>query len=618
MMSGIARGHIDNATDCVMGDSYRKRMTQMDKVAVTSSRTKAKRLRRELKRDPLLKADIASRTAEAKRIWRAQLESGAQFAADQQLRYHLNNTNSRAWSHGLRSMPSSFNVTEAFFTYDAYLNLFRLLPESDYLISSTDFFDFVTAPGAPNVNLDAAYDFKEGVIYNFSVIDDPREFMAETSAGNSYALISTSMIRRADELCVMLTSGAAGSDLDELQSMAHGWDEGGGWLKSVRPDPTLKTGPVMLEQYPELLRVEAMARFDLRHRTIDARYLFLDGGSFFKVITDDDIMYEMSGQTHPDRAEAWDKQRKAGAEGVEQRAALFELMKTVVLLPGYLRAKVTLIEQESKPTKLSQEAAASAKAQKEIRRVPEADRVLIRRISALRVIRPHASSPIGRSYTPPRFQVPVDGFWRQFSDPERVGHDAAGNEIKGRTWVREHTRYRDNPTLDAPKIVYLKSSLASAKKRLENWRRAHSTPSATPTPAVVSATATQDAPVALRGTTATPPSISARDVAANGEETRGAYVYVMRCPAHGADIYKVGYSAKDPELRARELSAATASPVKFLLVQAWAVTNGNRAEAAAHSVLELCRLAENREFFQAKYSDLRAKLETAIAPWLIT
>ena len=598
-----------------MGDSYRKRMTQMDKVAVHSSRTKEKRLRREMKRDPLFKADIAGRTAEARRIWRAQLESGAQFAADEQLRYHLNNTNSRAWQHGLRSLPSSFNVTEAFFSYDEYLNLFRLLPESDYLISSSDFFDFVTTPGAPKVNLDAAYDFKEGVIYNFSIIDDPREFMAETSAGNSYALISTSMIRRADELCVMLTAGAAGSDLDELQSMAVGFDEGGGWLKSVRPDPTLKTGPVMLEQYPELLRVEAMARFDLRHRTIDARYLFLDGGSFFKVITDDDIMYDVSGQNHPDRVESFDKQRKAGAEGVEQRAALFELMKTVVLLPAYLRAKVTLIEQESKPTKLSHEAAASAKAQKEIQRVPEADRVLIRRISAIRIIRPQASSPVGRSYTPPRFQVPVDGFWRQFMDAERVGHDAAGNEIKGRTWVREHTRYRDNPALDAPKIVYLKSSLSSAKRRLENWRRAHSAPTQGP---AVGATAPRDARVAPPGVALGSPPESAPDATASGAEAPGAYVYVMRCPAHGADIFKVGHSAKDPELRARELSAATASPVKFLLVQAWAVTDGNQAETAAHSALDLCRVAANREFFQAKYSDLRASLETAIAPWLIT
>lgn len=600
-----------------MGDSYRKRMGQMDKVAVHSSRTKEKRLRRELKRDRLLKADIDSRYAEARRIYRAQLESGAQFAADQQLRYYLTSVNMRTWQHGLRSLPASFNVTEAFFSYDGYLTLFRLLPESDYLISSSDFFDFVTAPGAPNVDLDAAYDFKEGIIYSFSVIDDPREFMAETTGGNSYALISTSMVRRDDELCVMLTAGASGSDLEELETMPNrAVDEGGGYLKSVRLDPMLKTEPVMLEQYPELLRVEAMARFDLRQRTIDTRYLFLDGGSFYKVITDDDIMYDMSGRDHPDRE--WERHREAGAQGIEQRAALFEVMKTVVLLPAYLRAKVTLIEQESKPTKLAQQAAASAKVEKEIQRVPEADRVLIRRISAIRVIRPQGLSPVGRSYTPPRFQVPVDGFWRQFADLEHVGHDATGNEVKGRTWVRAHTRYRDNPAFDAPKIVYLKSSLSAAKRRLESWRKAHAETRTTASSSqATGARATQDV-FEVGPEVAVSLPLTPAEVVTAEKDVPGAYVYVMRCPAHGADIYKVGYSSKDPELRARELSAATASPTKFLLVQAWAVTEGRLAESAAHSALEKFRLSDNREFFQARYSELRAQLEPAIAPWTIT
>lgn len=594
-----------------MGDSYRKRMSAIGKVAVDSSRGKEKRLRRQLKQDPLLKADIESRSAEAKRVYRAQLASGAEFAADKQLRYYLTSVNSRAWQHGLRSLPSSFNVSEAFFAYDHYLNLFRLLPEEDYLISCSDFFDFVTAPEAPDVNLEAAYDFKEGVIYNFSIVDDPREFMAETTAGNSYAFVSASMVRRGDELAVMLTAGAAGTDIEEIRQMTSPFLDGEGeFMKPVRPEPGLNTEPVMLEQFPDLLRVEAMARFDLRRRTIDTRYFMLDGGSFYKVVTDDIVMFQLSAQGHPDFDV--EHQLRLGTEGIERRAALFEVMKTVVLLPAYLRATVTLIEHESKGTKLSRVAATSPKAQREIERVPERDRILIRRISSIRVIRPHAAPLAGRSYTPPRFQVPVDGFWRSFVDPERAGHDPLGHEVKGRTWVREHTRYRDNPALDAPKIVYLKSSLSLARRRLQNWRKAHGT---APTPTRTGETARRSAPDSAMtpGPMTAPDSVSA----AAETEVAGAYVYVMRCPAHGADIYKVGFSTKDPEIRARELSSATASPVKFLLVQAWPVTEGRLAEEAAHAALERHRLADNREFFQVKYSDLRAKLEVAIAGWLI-
>ena len=95
----------------------------------------------------------------------------------------------------------------------------------------------------------------------------------------------------------------------------------------------------------------------------------------------------------------------------------------------------------------------------------------------------------------------------------------------------------------------------------------------------------------------------------------GAYLYVMRCPAHGRDIFKVGFTDRDPEVRARELSSATASPTHFLVVQAWAVSEGASAEKAAHETLERSRLAGNREFFQAPYVELRRGIESAISPW---
>ncbi len=99
------------------------------------------------------------------------------------------------------------------------------------------------------------------------------------------------------------------------------------------------------------------------------------------------------------------------------------------------------------------------------------------------------------------------------------------------------------------------------------------------------------------------------------EALPGAFLYGMRYPAHGRDISKVGYTDRDPEVRARELSAATASPTHFLLIQAWAVTEGLPAERAAHKQLSAYRLSTNREFFQAPYSQLRQRIESDIEPW---
>lgn len=95
----------------------------------------------------------------------------------------------------------------------------------------------------------------------------------------------------------------------------------------------------------------------------------------------------------------------------------------------------------------------------------------------------------------------------------------------------------------------------------------------------------------------------------------GAFLYAMRCPAHGRDIFKVGYTDRDPEARARELSASTSSATHFLLVQAWAVSEGLQAERAAHEQLAAYRLSTSREFFHAPYSELRKRIEGAIGPW---
>jgi hypothetical protein len=91
----------------------------------------------------------------------------------------------------------------------------------------------------------------------------------------------------------------------------------------------------------------------------------------------------------------------------------------------------------------------------------------------------------------------------------------------------------------------------------------------------------------------------------------------MRCAAHNVGLYKVGFTDRDPEVRASELSASTASPTKFLVVEAFAVSNGLEAERAAHRLLQPYRLADNREFFQGRYLELHAAIVKGIAPWAL-
>jgi hypothetical protein len=75
---------------------------------------------------PSEKREIRKRFKKAVAIITAQVENGAIFPLNDLLRYFLKEYNNRNFEHGLRSMPSSFNVLEAFFTYNPEYNFFRL------------------------------------------------------------------------------------------------------------------------------------------------------------------------------------------------------------------------------------------------------------------------------------------------------------------------------------------------------------------------------------------------------------------------------------------------------------------------------------------------------------
>lgn len=98
---------------------------------------------------------------------------------------------------------------------------------------------------------------------------------------------------------------------------------------------------------------------------------------------------------------------------------------------------------------------------------------------------------------------------------------------------------------------------------------------------------------------------------------RGSYVYVMRCPSHTRDLYKIGFTTLSPEDRANDLSRATASPVRFEVMEYWVVTDAKAAEASVFCALEPRRANGSREFFFGRYADIRRMILGAITPWLV-
>ena len=553
-----------------------------------------------IRNDPEQRRIVKARHEKAVATLHAQAISGAGFPADMNLRQFQAEYNNRLLRQGSTSLPSSFDVGEAFFHMTKEFAGFLLLPEQDYLVSFADFLDYATSGDAPTSEVSKAYGLPDDVIINVNSLEAPDELLLAAESSSSFGFVSASLVRRGDELAVMMVLGEQ-RPVGEAERMSRLTRES----VILNPDKEyLREGlekgdwePLRLPN-SDLCRTVALARFNLKERRLDTRHLMFELKDSFEVITDNPRLFR----------DASDEAAAKRAAKLDAWGSVWEIAKTLVLVPSYLAARVDLIRAENKPTELSKELRASTKARLAMNNALGESRVLFRRISAVRVV--HAPTQLtGRVYHAPAFQVPVDGFWRSFADPARQGHDEEGNVVQGKTWVRAHLRHKDKAAPAEPKVVYIKASLSIARERLERFRKSDvgsdkPRQSTMPTTAVAREEVNQSTLVA---------ATDSDDVAT----LQGAYLYVMRCPAHGRDIYKIGFSDRDPELRARELSSATASPVHFLVVQAWAVSDGRAAERAAHNLLAAHRLNGNREFFQATYSELRAGIEVAAKPWLL-
>lgn len=544
--------------------------------------------------DPVVRERTRSMYQRAWATIAAQLDSGAGYPSDKMLREFLGEYNFRESQHGSSYMPASFEIAEAFFHRTSEFAGFLIFPESDYLISYADFLDYITTPGAPPLDIGATAALPPNLIVNVNSLDEPGELMLEADNGHAFSISGASYIRRGDEVVMLIVAGEKlpPDDLKELAEAAKETITPPKHKSDLDLSDKTRRQIVFIDDAKELVRVIALCRFNLKEQLITARLLLRDLGNGYAALTD--IAGVLSPLFNADeKAVAQEKAAEQGRE-LDEVSVIWDAAKMLLLLPAYLNARITLKRTEQRTTALAIQAKNSLKRRMGLdKALPEA-KILFRKISAIRVETPATTQHLaGRHYTPPMFQVPVEGYWRYYEDVTTQGHDEKGESVLGKTWVKSHIRHREKAEGPGPKVVYIKASLSLARRKLAQYRTGFPPPTP-PTPPVSSQVANESA-----------------------EALRGAFVYVFRCPAHGSDIFKVGYTDRDPEQRARELSKKTATPTPFLVVQAWAVSEGKPAEAAAHQALDAYRLDAKREFFCGTYALIRQALEEAIAPWVI-
>lgn len=87
------------------------------------------------------------------------------------------------------------------------------------------------------------------------------------------------------------------------------------------------------------------------------------------------------------------------------------------------------------------------------------------------------------------------------------------------------------------------------------------------------------------------------------DNTDKEFVYVMSNPSFEANILKVGWSRKHPEIRASTLFTS-GLPTPFVIEFIITTCNGSNLETQIHNHIKEYRVNDNREFFKIPKDDL--------------
>lgn len=490
----------------------------------------------------------------AKALVEIQGVNGLGFPADKQLREFNAEYNGRVFSGGLRDLPGSFNVVEAFNTFLPRSATFYIRDEKDFIFSFDDFIDFVTSELSDTQSTDFDTTMEEGKIYSFNSVDAQSQTKFSNDSGEQYEFSSASLVRFGHEVSMILLAGQECDLAAEAEKIKGKVEENVTPLPHrahVKPADELELRAEPLFENSNLWKTVVLIRFDNRSKTVDARYLLRDAGKMYFIFSDDPESY-----IRPD-GQFWNEQTeqvyKSAIESIGVHSALFELCKTCLLLPTYALHFESDIVVERHPTELL-DFRKKVSNRKTVSLVPA--KHLIAHREAFRIPARDQHSSTSSSFLPPDYRIETSGYWKRLG-PRDVGRDKNGAVVHGRTWVSQTLSWVQDPTENQP-LVATRSNRAPSSEN-------------------------------------------------------SGFIYVMRSAAHEKNIFKIGLTRRTSDIRSAELSRSTSSPDQFLVVEDFAVSNCLVAERAIHQRLAEYRINPGREYFRAPYGVIRKAIQATLS-----
>lgn len=470
----------------------------------------------------------------------SQQLNGAGNQTDQAVRYFQKEYNNRAWSHGLHSFPSSFNVAEAFYHYKPDLNTFVLHDEVNSLFSFPDFVNWYTSCDISLDYHDSLEKMEEGVIYTYDNLLDPGELLYKVEQGSEIAISGFAMVRFGTEVSIMCVAGEC-TDLQsktkELIELHSSYEPIEG-KNGIIPDRELLVEAVGLKSKMQLWRFIALTRFNIDDMSQSVRYILYDSGISFDIITDDPTIFlNNKGEQLVENAEAMLEKSINKVNGYN---ALFDLCSSALFLPIYFDHHSEEIVIERCKTKYADEVGKISFKKIKVKS-PIKYRIAHRNVNVLREQRNDINYR-EVIYSTQNFHMETSGFWKTL-EPGKYGVDKKGDPIHGRTWVSKKITWME---AEEPTALMARGYLSAALPEGKN----------------------------------------------------PGYIYIMRSPLHLENVFKIGLTTRSSEARAKELSAATGVPGRIYVINQWAVSDCNAIEKEIHNRLVAYRVDHRREFFE--------------------
>jgi len=489
--------------------------------------------------NPQLWKKLKNQFDTGRKIVHVQLNNGLDKINENTLREYLAEYASRFLQYGPNSFPTSFNTFEPFFKFNHHNSIIQLHPEEEsYVISLTDFLDFVTEKDFDLNKIDFYENIPENLIYHFSFSSGYDEINFSNN-GKTFVIGAISLVRNGNEISVLMEAGES----YDVQKAEEYFSENTKEFveKSINPSKQALGLKLNTDEVPKVVFFNGNTNlwshnvgmlFDIENKNIDIRFVARDENINYKIFTDD--FYAMFNSQRELSKEKFEEYYLNHLKELSDYDAVFDFAKYCLALPFYVFENEENIVDVTYETKLNK-IIKSPISKREFTSVPGEYKIFAKPLYYLESNELNTIKNI--TLDDDSFKLEKSGYWKRLNIDEQ-GFDKKGNPIIGKTWVERNDVY------------YSANKGITEVSKVEIY-----------------------------------------------EGVNAGYIYIMREPTHEINIFKIGLTRRTTEERRKELSN-TSSPDKFFIINSYNTKDCIKAEKEIHQALENYRITERREFFR--------------------